>query len=249
MLRYGASLRNQDYLSTMLSTTLHLRVFALAFCLTTLTGCAGFGTSRWAMDDPVYAEKYDKPYPSNDAKKVARMMKQASDARYVSDRSGWYLGAAGADEPSAIGAEIGAFHYIGHSAEARGALKVLGTSSANGWFGGLDVGIRTQSPSRLAPFVGMGAFVGTSEYEVDATNDGLDNDNDILVDESGETEDEHDFLASFYPEVGAHFWLNSRTRLTANAQYHITTEGRDADFWFVGLSIGFLLGNDGACEE
>ncbi len=30
--------------------------------LTFLAGCSGFGTSRWAMDDPIYAEKYDQPY-------------------------------------------------------------------------------------------------------------------------------------------------------------------------------------------
>lgn len=195
------------------------------------------------MDDADYAEKYDKPYPSNDGKKVARMMKQASDARFVGDRGGWYLGAAGADDPLGAGAEVGVFSYIGHSAEGRIGLKTILGTGAEDWFGGVDLGIRTQVPSRFAPFVGAGTFIGVSEHAVAANNDG-----DIFVDEAGETEDEHSFISSFYPEVGAHFWLNSKTRLTANAQYHITTEGRDSDFWFVGCSIAFLYGG-GDSEE
>ena len=34
------------------------------------------------MDDEVYASKYDKKYPSNDAEKIARMIKQASAGIY-----------------------------------------------------------------------------------------------------------------------------------------------------------------------
>jgi len=217
---------------------------AMLILLTTASGCAGIGTSRWAMDDPVYAEKYDTPYPDDEVEKVARMMKQASDARYVDERGGWYMGGAAAGDPFGLGAEIGMFSYLNHSTEGRIGLKgILGTGAETG-FGGVDFGIRTQSPSRLAPFVGVGTYLGISSEDVPAANDGIDNDNDHSIDEYNEVEEEHDFLASFYPELGAHFWMNSRTRLTTNAQYHITTEGRDSDFWFVGFSIAFLLGGD-----
>ena len=194
------------------------------------------------MDDEVYAEKYDKPYPSNDGEKVARMIKQASDARYVADRGGWYLGAAGADEPTAAGAEIGAFSYLSHSVEGRVGLKGLAGTGAEDWFAGLDLGLRTQSPSRFAPFAGVGTFLGGNNHKVLAIDDHIDNDGDTSVDERGEMKDDPNFLASVYPELGAHFWLNSKTRLTASAQYHITTEGRDTDFWFVGFSVSFLGG-------
>jgi hypothetical protein len=50
----------------------------------------------------------------------------------------------------------------------------------------------------------------------------------------------HDFIASVYPEVGIHFWLTGSTRLTAGAQYHVTPQGRDDDFWFFGLSLAIL---------
>lgn len=218
----------------------HSVLLGMALCISVLTGCAGLGTSRWAMDDAVYSEKYDKPYPSNDGEKVARLMKQASDARYVADRGGWYIGGAGADEPTAGGVEIGAFNYIGHSAEGRIGLKGLVGTGADDWFAGVDLGLRTQSPSRFAPFAGVGTFLGGNNRQVLAVDDHRDNDDDGSVDERGEMKDDPRFLASFYPELGAHFWLNSSTRLTASAQYHITTEGRDSDFWFIGFSLSFL---------
>jgi hypothetical protein len=31
-----------------------------------ISGCTGLGTSRWAMDDSVYEDKYDKPYAGDD---------------------------------------------------------------------------------------------------------------------------------------------------------------------------------------
>jgi hypothetical protein len=228
----------------MLPASQHLLRLSLALCLPLLTGCAGFGTSRWASDDKVYAEKYDKPYPGNDGNKVARMIKQASDARYVADRGGMYFGGGGADEPTAGGLEIGAFNYIGHSAEGRIGLKGLVGTGADDWFAGIDLGLRTQSPSRLAPFAGVGTFLGGNNHRVLAVDDHRDNDDDGSVDERGEMKDDPHFLASFYPELGVHFWMNSSTRLTASAQYHITTEGRDSDFWFIGFTLSFLNSPD-----
>lgn len=220
------------------------RVLGSVLCLPLLLGCAGLGTSRWASDDPVYAEKYAKPYSSNDGEKVARMIKQASDARYVADRGGMYVGGGGADEPTSGGLEFGAFNYIGHSAEGRIGLKGLVGTGADDWFAGIDMGLRTQSPSRLAPFAGVGTFLGGNNHRVLAVDDHLDNDDDGSVDERGEMKDDPGFLASFYPELGVHFWMNSGTRLTASAQYHITTDGRDSDFWFIGFTVSFLSSPD-----
>jgi hypothetical protein len=44
--------------------------------------------------------------------------------------------------------------------------------------------------------------------------------------------------------VGVHAWLNGTTRLTANARYYVTEEGRKDDFWYIGLSIGWLFGGE-----
>lgn len=208
--------------------------------LLTCVGCSGFGTSRWAMDDPVYAEKYDDGYNSNDGEKVARMIKQSIDARHVADRSGSYFGAAGADEPTAGGIEFGTLHFPGPTTESRIGLKGLLGTGADDWFLGADLGLRVQSPSRIAPFAGLGTFAGGNARPVLAIDDHVDNDGDGSVDERGEYRTAADFMASVYPELGVHFWLNGGTRLTASAQYHLTTDGRDSDFWFIGLSLSFL---------
>ena len=206
----------------------------------TVNGCAGLGTSRWAMDDDVYAQKYDQPYPSNDGDKVARMLKQASDARYVADRDGWYLGLAGATDPGALGAEIGRFNYTGSAVEGRFGLKALAGTGAEDWFAGIDLGARVQAPSRLAPFAGIGTYIGANNSQVPATDDHIDNDDDGSVDERGEKKDDYEALASIYPELGVHYWLTSSLRMTTSAQYHVTTEGRDSDFWFIGVTFSFL---------
>ena len=226
----------------------HLISIALILCASGL-GCAGIGTSRWAMDDEVYANKYEKAYPSNDADKVGRIIKQASDARYVADRGGWYAGAAGSDDPFTAGAEFGTFSYQGSAIETRAGLKGLVGTGAEDWFAGVDLGIRAQSPSRFAPFAGIGTFIGGNSHEVEAENDFIDNDDDGSIDELGEVDDDMRFLASVYPELGAHFWLTSSTRMTASAQYHITTEGRDSDYWFFGISFAFLGGSDEYAPE
>jgi len=217
-------------------------LFLLAACLSISAGCSGLGTSRWAMDNPAYAEKYDAPYTGDDVDKAERMLKQSVDARYVENQTGIYVGLAAADDPATAGAELGAFHYLTHSVEGRAGFKgLLGTGDSD-VFGGIDTGLRLQAPSRLAPFVGVGAFFGGNGKGEPATDDHLDNDNDGRIDEYGEEDGGGHLFASLYPEAGAHFWLNGNTRLTASAQYHLTTTGRDHDFWFLGFSIGILRG-------
>ena len=223
----------------MKKSVFHILILAVG-SIAGLSGCAGFGTSKWAMDDEIYAEKYDKPYPSNDGKKIARMIKQSGDARFVADRGGHYFGAAGADEPTSAGIELGLFQYLGPAVESRIGLKGLAGTGAREWYAGVDLGLRTQSPSRLAPFAGIGTFVGGNGNHVAAEDDHLDNDDDGSVDERGEVRDDPHFMASVYPELGVHWWLNSSTRLTTSAQYHLTTDGRDSDFWFIGFSLSFL---------
>ena len=219
-----------------------LPLVSAAIAILMMSGCAGMGTSRWAMDDPVYSEKYSHPYPGNDAEKVARMVKQSVDARYVSGRGGAYGGMAISPDPVTAGADIGAFYYFNSAVEGRVGLKGLLGTGAEDWFLGGDAGLRFQAPSRFAPFVGVGTFLGANRKEELAINDHIDNDGDGSVDERGEHDGVYSHFSSVYPEVGAHLWLTSNTRLTTSAQYHVTTEGRDADFWFFGVSLAFLSG-------
>ena len=213
----------------LLASPLSLLVLAACACAVSC-GCAG---SRWAKSDPVYAAKYSRH--SNNVLKTA---KQAIDARHVRDRGGFGVATTVGPDPLTLGGELSAFSYSKPWLEARGGLMgVAGTGDAN-LFGGLTAGLRIQTPSRLAPFAGVGAFLGGGER--DATDDGIDNDNDCCIDEPGEDEDE--YFASVFPEVGAHFWLNPRVRLTTSAAYHVTTSGRDDDQWLLGVAISFLSG-------
>ena len=104
---------------------------------------------------------------------------------------------------------------------------------------GLDLGARLQSPTRLAPFVGVGGSAGILLQDaVPLLLDlGDDSPPSLLDEEEAETTGG---LATFYPEVGAHFWLDGRIRLTAFGRYLITTEGRDFDDWLVGGQISIF---------
>lgn len=224
----------------------HLLLFVL---LLTATGCAGGRwpfSSKWAMADADYAARYARPYPEGE--RYRRMAKQMVDARHVAGKGGAYVAGSAShrDGPATIGGEIGAFTYPTPWLEARAALAgVVGADADERFPGqdaflGLNTGLRVQSPSRFAPFIGAGTFAGVSSFDVPAEDDGLDNDDDFFVDEHGEVEDESALFAAVYPEVGAHFWLKPRLRLTGSASYYVTTEGRDHDFWYFGISLSWL---------
>lgn len=208
-------------------------------------GCAGGRwplSSKWAMADGDYADKYGKPYPEGE--RYRRMAKQMVDARHVAGKIGGYAGAAVQTDPGAAGVEIGAFQY-GEGLpwlETRGALSLLWADTAEEVFIGGTLGARVQSPSRIAPFVGLGGYLGITPYfeYVAAESDNVDNDDDGFTDESGERDREFDDFAAVYPEIGIHFWATPRTRITASAAYMITSEGRDQDFWFLGVNVARL---------
>ena len=166
------------------------------------------------------------------------MLKQSADARFVKGRSTGYIGIAGTDDPTTLGLEIGGTQYRSPSFEQRGGIKgLLGTGDSD-LFGGLDLGVRLQSPSRLAPFIGLGTYLGISAFPHNAEDDNLDNDDDGSIDELGETR-RHVFFA-VYPELGAHFWLKHDVRATLSAQYHMSTSGSDYNYWFFGLTFAGL---------
>lgn len=217
-----------------------MRFFGLFLCAVSV-GCSDYPmSSKWAMDDPDYEEKYSEPYGEDDLDKPLRMLKQSVDARHVEDKGGFYVGGAVADDPTSAGLEFGAFSYETPEVETHISLAALGGTGRENWFLGANTGIRLQPPTRLAPFVGVGGFAGLNWAESNARGDGVDNDDDGSIDELGETKTNFDGLASIYPEVGVHYWLGAHTRLTASASYWITTSGRDDDFWFIGAGISFL---------
>lgn len=108
--------------------------FLLSGLASLLSGCASWPLrSKWAAEDSVYSEKYDKPY-GND--KTLRMLKQSVDARHINNRVGVSLGGYGADSDTGIG-EFGGSWFTGQGmAETRLTLAGLhGTAADDTYFG------------------------------------------------------------------------------------------------------------------
>ena len=79
-----------------------------------------------------------------------------------------------------------------------------------------------------------------TKRDVIADNDGIDNNDNRVVDEMGELDDRLAGFVSIYPELGVHAWLTPKWRLTGSVSYHLSTEGRDNDFVFFGVSMSWL---------
>jgi hypothetical protein len=192
-------------------------------------GCTG---SRWAREDADYAAKY--PHHTDN---VLRMTKQAFDARHVVGKRGLYGGFAGSDEPAGAGAEGGLFVYPRSWLELRIGGAALAHEGEHPISGGGILGARVQTPTRLAPFAGLGGYAGWAGFR-SADNDGADNNGDGMIDEFGESA--HDAVLALAPELGVHYWLTSRVRLTGSADYRLTSDGRGNDSLFYGLSVAIL---------
>jgi hypothetical protein len=204
------------------------------------SGCSlptGVLKSRWAMDDPEYAEKYCDGAEKGD---LLGKLKQAADARFQEDASGLFVSGGYSlradDDDGLFAIDIGAESYFASYVTGRASLMGLG--NGEDWFTGVDAGLRLQSPSRLAPFVGAGVFGGYAKEVVPAGDDWIDNDDDGFIDESGEDDERlSGALAAIYPELGAHFWWNPNVRLTGFGRYLVTTDGRSSDDWLFGVGL------------
>lgn len=204
------------------------RLFAVAL-LAMAAGCTG---SRWAKEDIDYAQKY--PRHTDDVAKVA---KQAIDARHVIGKRGAYAGFAGSDEPAGYGAEAGVFVYPRSWLETRIGGALLAHEGEHVLSGGGIIGARVQTPSRLAPFAGVSGYLGYAGSR-SADKDSVDNDGNGMVDEFGEKD--RNFVGAIAPELGVHYWVTSRVRLTGSADYRFTSDGRGNDSLFYGLSLAVL---------
>ncbi len=196
----------------------------VAALLIVTSGCM---SSRWAMDDPEYAEKYDRPY--EEGEKIPRMAKQMIDARHVAGDSGVYVSGLGAGSPMSAGGELGVFVFPPFETpwlETRAAGVVLLNSGGKA-AGGLDVGARIQTPSRVAPFAGLGMLVASGHRDIFYLN-----------------EDDETVIGAVYPEVGMHCWLTSNTRLSAFGRYYVagnTARNDVTEYWATGLALSFIV--------
>jgi hypothetical protein len=199
---------------------------AIPWLLFAALGCTG---SRWAREDPDYAAKYP-----HHTRNLARMTKQAFDARHVKGKGGPYAGLAGGLDNFALGGEAGVFSYPTSYAELHGGFAGLIHEGEHPLSIGLIGGARLQSPSRLAPFAGAGAYGGLTPG-ITTNDNGYDNDHDGQIDEWDE--DERDLVAGVFPEAGVHFWLTPDWRLTAAASYMmLSSNGPDLPMYSMSLA-------------
>jgi len=211
--------------------------FAFAL-LGTISGCNVL-KSRYAMKDPVYAKKYSQGAQKGEWMQKA---KQAIDARHVAGLSGWTVGGATAYRPKTDdtlgGFDVGFERYPTSYLSQR--IGLVGYASQEQGYIGIDSGVRLQTPTRLAPFVGAGGLIGASRT-VRTDPDGIDNDDDYFIDEAGEKSSDIDhFLLAIYPEVGSHFWLTERLRATVYGRYLFTNISREQDDWMIGGQLTFF---------
>ncbi|MEO1524951.1 MAG: hypothetical protein AAFX06_05915 [Planctomycetota bacterium] len=224
-----------------------LRIGLSFLALMLASGCAlptGLLRSRWAMEDFEYAEKYADGAERGD---LLGKLKQAADARFQENASGMFISAGYAKrkevEDGLFAVDIGGESYM--TSYLTGRASLLGMVNDEDWYTGVDTGIRLQSPSRLAPFVGIGFQGGAASETVIADDDGIDNDDDGSIDERREKDRRlSGALAAFYPEVGTHFWWTPQLRLSGYGRYLMTTEGREHDDWLVGFGIAVFTNPD-----
>ena len=100
---------------------------------------------------------------------------------------------------------------------------------------GLNGGVRFYTNNDLTPFLGLGLFTGYHADHYLAEDDDLDNDNDGSIDEDDEMDTDYSFIISVYPELGLRYKINTHHGLTASAQYHVTSEGHEHNFWIYNL--------------
>ena len=95
----------------------------------------------------------------------------------------------------------------------------------------------------MAPFIGTGLFGGVASQTVAADNDGVDNHDDLSIDEPDEKKSRiSGALIGVYPELGVHFWWSPKVRFTGYGRYLVTTEGREADSWLYGVGVALMSG-------
>jgi hypothetical protein len=189
------------------------------------------------MDDPEYAAKYSEGAEKSD---VVGKVKQAADARFQEDACGCYASGGmvqrGDSDQGLLAVELGIEGY--HTSYLTSRLALAGMANSDDWFTGADAGLRLQTPTRLAPFAGVGVFVGGAKESIVADDDWQDNDDDGDVDEWGEEETRmNGAIAAIYPETGVHFWWTPKIRLSAFGRYFVTSAGRHADDWLFGGGI------------
>ncbi|MEZ5944135.1 MAG: hypothetical protein R3C18_22310 [Planctomycetaceae bacterium] len=204
--------------------------FLILMLLTLSVGCRG--TSKYGMDHAAYVKKYDRPYERGE--KLWRMGKQMVDARHIAGQSGGTATVSGGASRKAggIGGELGGVQYVNPWLSVNGGLNGMLTITGGDGFAllGVRAGARLQTPTRLAPYAGVGAYagIGPSSKPVPVPANPFEERDDYVT----------QGIVAVYPEAGIHWWATGRVGVSAGSQYWMTSEGDG--FWYHGLTLTVL---------
>jgi hypothetical protein len=156
--------------------------------------------------------------------------------------NGLYLEIGGGENQNSSWGELGFLGTVSDYFEYRASLGYLGLepveTSDKEYYGGINIGTRIKYSSFITPFLGAGIFSGYSFENKNAENDGIDNDNDNIVDEENEKKEvSDDVIFCFYPEAGFYFQFQNNSKIYFSAKYMISTE-KEADNFYL-FTIGF----------
>jgi hypothetical protein len=144
--------------------------------------------------------------------------------RDVQYGAGVYGNATFRTRPDAGGAEVGILGYPIEWLSLQLGGSYAGPGQEDAWMVGFHGAARLESPTRVAPYLGLGVFSG---WDLDETIEEYD----VLRPGRG-------YFAAVYPEAGLHVWITKNLRVSGGAAYYVTTEGRDADFALLSVGAG-----------
>lgn len=170
---------------------------------------------------------------------------QVVNADTIEGIAGIYAGGGARLDPLAGTGALGLFHYPTSWLSWRAGLAGATFSNSDERLiaGGAELGLRVQTPTQLAPFVGVGTFLGWQEQKTTTTTVSKESFWG-LHSTSTTTETKTKGLATVYPEVGVIFWVSPHVYLATRAAYNFTSLRHDKESWMLGLELGLGMKPD-----
>lgn len=159
----------------------------------------------------------------------------------IKETGGLFFNAGGRIDPNIAIVRCGIFRTFNGWFSFLVGLEALSDDDDH-TFGGLTTGFRVKFPFFITPFVGIHLFAGTYEEEVDADNDGKDNDDDGAIDEANEKKWEtSDTMVATCPEIGLMVFMDKNSRIVFSARHYFTDKGRESDYWIYSVGINIVF--------
>ena len=128
-----------------------------------------------------------------------------ADGWSAEGRSGVALSVAGRQDPAILGVQAqGLIHPTAWSSFHFGVAFLASPDFDEEIHAGFPFGLQFQPPWRIAPFVGVGFFLGYDEVESFLDYLFADDEDDLFPDPTPERRTEASFFRAVYPEAGLH---------------------------------------------